>query len=95
MRIILCDELDITYITLFVAEKKINHERITALKREKGDMERHSAMQDSELADMKSKFEPYKKQNAMLMNIIQAAEKGHNMLLGTMSDINKEIAGTL
>ena len=25
----------------------------------------------------------------------QAAEKGHNLLLGTMSDINKEIAGTL
>jgi len=52
-------------------------------------------MQDDELNDMKAKLDPYKKQNAMLMNIIQAAEKGHNMLLGTMSDINKEIAGTM
>ena len=58
-------------------------------------MENYAAHQEEELRDMKCKFEPYKKQNAMLMNIIQAAEKGHNMLMTTMSDINKEIAGTL
>ena len=80
---------------LILAERKANHDRLAALKREKNDTVRHAAMQDDELRDMRSKLDPYKKQNAMLMNIIQAAEKGHNMLLHTMSDINKEIAGTM
>ena len=40
-------------------------------------------------------MEPFKKQNKMLMNIIGAAEKGHNMLLSTMQSINSEISGNL
>jgi len=44
---------------------------------------------------MNNEMAPYKKQNAMLMNIVSAAEKGHNMLLTTMSSINKEISSGL
>ena len=40
-------------------------------------------------------MDPYKKQNKALMNIINAAEKGHNMLLSTMKNINSEISNNL
>ena len=46
-------------------------------------------------AEINKTMEPYKKQNKMLMGIINAAEKGHNMLLSTMQNINNEISGNL
>ena len=46
-------------------------------------------------AEINRDMEPFKKQNKMLMNIIGAAEKGHNMLLSTMQSINSEISGNL
>ena len=82
-------------LKLFLGEKKRHLEKITSLKRERNDLVAAAEMQEAELSDIRCKFEPYKKQNAMLMNIIRSAEKGHNMLLNTMSDINKEIAGTM
>ena len=69
--------------------------KISALKAESKALKDFGACQDAELHVMQTELAPFKKQNAMLMNIIQAAEKGHNMLLGTMTDINKEISGTL
>ena len=44
---------------------------------------------------MNEEMAPTKKQNAQLMNIINAAEKGHNLLLNTMQTINNDIAGQL
>ena len=44
-------------------------------------------------AKINQEMEPYKKQNKQLMSIIGAAEKGHNLLLNTMQNINSEIAG--
>lgn len=47
------------------------------------------------MAKLEAGIAPTKKENQMLMNIIQAAEKGHNMLLSTMQNINKEIGGVI
>ena len=44
---------------------------------------------------MNEEMAPTKKQNSHLMGIIGAAEKGHNLLLNTMQNINNEIAGSL
>ena len=44
---------------------------------------------------MNDEMAPTKKQNAQLMGIINAAEKGHNLLLNTMQTINNDIAGSL
>lgn len=44
---------------------------------------------------MNEEMSPTKKQNNHLMGIINAAEKGHNLLLNTMQNINNEIAGSL
>ena len=40
-------------------------------------------------------MDPYKKQNVKLMNIINAAEKGHSLLLNTMQNINTEMSSKL
>ena len=49
----------------------------------------------SKINKMNEEMAPTKKQNSHLMGIIGAAEKGHNLLLNTMQNINNEIAGSL
>ena len=57
--------------------------------------EDHAAELDEVHAKMNLEMEPTKKENKHLMGIIGAAEKGHNLLLNTMQDINKNISGQM
>ncbi|CAG5103696.1 Oidioi.mRNA.OKI2018_I69.chr1.g893.t1.cds [Oikopleura dioica] len=77
------------------AHKRQCNQKISNLRAEKKSLEEYAQMQKTETDKMNAEMAPYKKQNAMLMNIVSAAEKGHNMLLTTMSSINKEISSGL
>jgi cell division septum initiation protein DivIVA len=78
-----------------LGEKKENLRRIAELKSNLKFGRESAATMDAEIAEANVSMQPYKNANAALMNIIHAAEKGHNLLLNTMTEINKEIGAVL
>ena len=95
----------------FSAQKKANNQRIAELKNNVKFQKETSDLMDKDMAAANVEMEPLKTANRQLMNIIQvqpndsnkmslnfliqAAEKGHNLLLSTMTEINNEIGSVM
>ncbi|CBY18462.1 unnamed protein product [Oikopleura dioica] len=77
------------------AQKKTNIQRINELKNNVKFQKETSDLMDKDMAAAKVEMDPLKTANRQLMNIIQAAEKGHNLLLNTMTEINNEIGSVM
>ncbi|CAG5089382.1 Oidioi.mRNA.OKI2018_I69.PAR.g12195.t1.cds [Oikopleura dioica] len=77
------------------AQKKANNQRITELKNNVKFQKETAELMEKDIAKANVEMEPLKTANRQLMNIIQAAEKGHNLLLNTMTEINKEIGSVM
>merc|ERR1712131_413953 len=74
-------------------ENREYKQKISALTKQLKGEQQYADEQEEALAKINQEMEPYKKQNKQLMSIIGAAEKGHNLLLNTMQNINSKIAG--
>ena len=78
-----------------VGEKKEHLRKISELKNNVKFQQETAAQMDADISEANVSMEPLKKANSQLMNIIRAAETGHNLLLTTMTEINKEIGSVM